>query len=164
MSMIRIDSEPADPGPGDLGTRTWRAPRWARSGAGLTALCCLAETARAIYAAALGNPHGIGASCETAVFAFLCLHLALYAARSKVILTPESLIVVNALRTCTIDPGQITDLVGCTYGILVLPRGRRGAFIGAAPLALQKMSSPSSQPAEIANAVAAAARRRAEGR
>ena len=74
------------------------------------------------------------------------------------------LIIVNALRTCTIDPGQITDLVGFTYGLTVLRRRQRGAIIGAAPLALQLMSSPSSQPGEIAGAVAAAARRRAEGR
>lgn len=146
-------------GHGAAGARTWRAPWWARAAAIAGAVCCLAAVAIGLYAVDVGAEAGPGAACGVAGSALLALICGLYAARSRVILTPETVVVVNALHTRTLDVREVVGVVGLPGSLGIVCAGRRGAIVGAAPLARWRVRAPHSHSGDIAHAILAAASR-----
>jgi hypothetical protein len=109
----------------------------------------------------LGTERGPGAVCGAAATAYLAISLTAYAVRSRVILTPDAVIVVNMLSTRTIALTEITGVIGMIPCLAITRSGpRRPVFAGAAPLARWGIRVPLSHSGEIAEALLAAARRR----
>lgn len=159
MKATRSRPDPA----GTAQARVWRAPGWARALATSLALCNLVElTAWFRSAAAGGAGRGLGAACHVAVFTYLATISVLYAIRCKVILTRETVIIVNVLRSHTVSVAEISGVLGMVAGLAILRDGRRGfVLIEAAPLSRWALDLPFSRCGEIAHAVLAAARRSA---
>lgn len=110
----------------------------------------------------LGTERGPGAVCGTAATAYLAASLTAYAARSRMILTSDAVIVVNMLSTRTIALTEITGVIGMIPCLAIINSGqRRPVFAGAAPLARWGIRVPLSHSGEIAHAILTAARRHA---
>ena len=157
MPTRRSTAGPVAGGP----LRTWRAPRWARVCATAIALCSSAALAIGLRMMCLGTERGPGAVCGAAATAYLAASMTAYAVRSRVILTPDAVKVVNMLSTRTIALTEITGVIGMIPCLAILHSGpRRPVLAGAAPLARWGIRVPLSHSGEIAEALLAAARRR----
>jgi len=140
--------------------RTWQAPRWALLFATAIALCSLTALAIGLRMMWIGTERGPGAVCGAAGAAYLAASLTAYAVRSRVILTPDAVVVVNMLTTRTIALTEITGVIGMVPCLAITRSGpRRPVFAGAAPLARWGIRAPLSHSGEIAESLLAAARR-----
>ncbi|MBR7830618.1 hypothetical protein KDK95_30230 [Actinospica sp. MGRD01-02] len=141
--------------------RAWRAPRWARGCAAAIALCAVTVFAVGVRMMCIATERGPGAVCGAAGTAYLAVSLAAYAARSRVILTFDAVIVVNMFTTRRVELAEITGVLGMIPCLAILRSGHgRPVFAGAAPLSRWGIGVPLSHSGEIAEALLAAARRR----
>ena len=153
----------------DTADRTWRASDLARRWANACAWAMVGDVAVAFTYTADGLWHGLAANLTAGAAAFWAQYCFLFARRTRVTLTGDALVVVNALTAArTIALTEITGITGITEspnGLKIHRRGRAPVRAHAAhtPKAAIRAGT-STRSTRIAEAVLDAAQHRMEGR